>query len=1089
MADSARPLLGRGPELARIARAIDDLTASRGNVLFLVGEPGIGKSRLADEIASQARARGSLVAWGRSWDGGGAPAYWPWTQILETLLQGLTAQALVAAIGDSARLLPPLVPDLRSHVRAVRSDPDRAQARFALFQAAARLLRWRSQSQPLVLLLDDLHAADHASILLLDFLARELSAVPVLLVACHRDVEAHMSPEVEAALARASRDVDRLLLRRLDRAETAALIEQAAAGLGNEATSAVFEATQGNPLFVDQTLKLLSSEQARAAGSLPVMYGVRELLRRRLRSLSEPARAALAVASVVGEQFSLALLAEASGQPADQLLDLMAEATALATLVERPERRYQFSHALIREVVYRDLPRSQRLQLHAAVGRALERVHADDLDAPYAEIAHHFLDAAPAELEAGPRYALKAAVQALERFAWEDAAAVLERARVALELAPNLGQLRGEVLLALGLARIRAGDVDTGKRLCQQAAELARRHADGPLLARVALAYGAEITAAIIDPALVKLLEEALACLPEAEPALTARVKARLAAAMQPSEEPQVPIALAREAIALARGLGDRTTVLEVLHDAMAALMDYVPADERLPLNLEVESLASEMEDPIRALRANQRLVIDHLERGELAMADARIAACDRLGRELPQLRQHWRFPLLRAVRAAFEGRFADADRLATEAEATAAGLGLHPRASLLLHGYVVRRLAERDDEALALEPELLASWTGLRVAEEFATMLLAATRARLGDLGEARARLAQIPPGSFVFGHHEPCTMAELGEVVVALDDRERAGPLYDRLSPLAGRLRCIGLAGPSCDGAYDEVLGALAFTLGRPEAGFRHLEAAVADLERLGGRPALARAQYQLAVRLRARGRPDDLDRAARLLASATATAEALPLPRLLSVLRTGAPGPTVTTPAPQTLVPDVQQLSFDLRREGEVWSVSCNGRLARLKDSRSMRTLALLVSNPDREFHVLDLVSGGDPGPPDRARDLGDAGELLDGQARQSYQRRLAELRDTVAEAESLGDDHRAGRAREEIELLGAELSRALGIGGRQRRAGVAAERARVAVQRRVRDAIRRIAEAIPEAGRHLQWAVRTGGFCSYRPHGQR
>ena len=135
------------------------------------------------------------------------------------------------------------------------------------------------------------------------------------------------------------------------------------------------------------------------------------------------------------------------------------------------------------------------------------------------------------------------------------------------------------------------------------------------------------------------------------------------------------------------------------------------------------------------------------------------------------------------------------------------------------------------------------------------------------------------------------------------------------------------------------------------------------------------------------------------------------------------------------------------------------------------------------------MLDLVSGGDPGPPDQARDLGDAGELLDGQARQSYQRRLEELRDTVAEAESLGDDHRAGRAREEIELLGAELSRALGIGGRQRRAGAAAERARVAVQRRVRDAIRRIEEAIPEAGRHLQWAVRTGGFCSYRPRGQR
>ena len=799
MADSARPLLGRGPELVRIARAIEDLASSRGSVLFLVGEPGIGKTRLADEIASQARARGSLVAWGRSWDGGGAPAYWPWTQILGDAAAGADGRGAGGGHRRFRAPAAPLVPGLRPHVRALRSDPDPAQARFALFQAAARLLRWRAQSQPLVLLLDDLHAADHASILLLDFLARELRAVPVLLVGCHRDVEAHMSPEVDAALARASRDVDRLLLRRLDRTETAALIEQAAAGLGNEAASAVFEATQGNPLFVDQTLRLLSSEQAGAAGSLPVLYGVREVLRRRLRGLAEPARAALAVASVVGEQFSLAVLAEASGQPADQLLDLLAEATALGVLVERPERRYQFSHALIREVVYRDLPRSQRLQLHAAVGRALERLHADDLDAPFAEIAHHFLDAAPAELEAGPRYALKAATQALERFAWEDAAAVLERARVALELAPALGQLRGEVLLALGLARIRAGEGDTGKRLCQQAAELARRHADGPLLARVALAYGAEIAAASIDPALVKLLDEALASLPEGEPALRARVKARLAAALQPSEQPQVPIALAREAIALARGLGDRTTVLEVLHDAMAALMDYVPgrrAAAAEPGGGEPGQpswgTASVPCGPINAWSSIIWSAVSWPWRTRASPpASAWAASCPSCGSTGAS---RCFAPPARHSRGGSPTPTAWRQRRQRRPPRS----GLHPRASLLLHAYLVRRLAERDDEALALEPELLASWTGLRVAEEFVTMVLAATRARRGDLGRgAGAAGAASRAARSCSATTNRARWASWPTSVVALDDRDRAGPLYQRLLPLAGRLRCIGLAG----------------------------------------------------------------------------------------------------------------------------------------------------------------------------------------------------------------------------------------------------------------------------------------------------
>ena len=169
--------------------------------------------------------------------------------------------------------------------------------------------------------------------------------------------------------------------------------------------------------------------------------------------------------------------------------------------------------------------------------------------------------------------------------------------------------------------------------------------------------------------------------------------------------------------------------------------------------------------------------------------------------------------------------------------------------------------------------------------------------------------------------------------------------------------------------------------------------------------------------------------------------------------------------------------------------MWSLSCNGRVVRLKDSRSMRTLARLVASPDRDFHVLDLVAVGEPAASGDPVDVGDAGELLDDRARDSYRRRLAELRETLAEAESMADQLRVTRAREEIEILGAELSRAVGLSGRQRRASGAAERARVAVQRRIRDAIRRIGETLPQMGRHLDWAVRTGSYCSYRPHGHR
>jgi hypothetical protein len=1085
-------LFGRRPELERVEGALENLDQGRGSLVFLVGEPGIGKTSLAEEVGAQASRRGVGVAWGRSWDAGGAPAYWPWTQILERLLAGRELDPLIEVLADSASALRALVPAFRSRVPPAAAEPEPERARFALFQAMATLLRWRTATEPLLLVLDDLHAADHASLLLLEFLARDLRNLRLILLGCYRDVEADPAPEIAATLTRTAREGTRLLLRRLDHSETAAMVEQAAGDLGTEAIRAVFEATRGNPLFISETVRLIASEPDTSAGHVRVYFGVREVIRRRLRVLNEDTRAALEVASVIGEQFSLALLGEGSGQVHSDLVESLAPATAAGVLAELPNRRYRFSHALIREVVYRDLPGTRRLELHAVIGRGLERLHPDDSDAPLAEMAHHFLEACPTELEAGPRYALRAAAQALDGLAWEDAAALLERALAALELAPASGQLRGEVLLALGLSRIRGGQTDTGKRLCMQAADLARRQGDGAMLARAALFYGEEIVAAAVDPSLIRLLQEAQARLPQEESALQARVKARLAAALQPAEQPQAPIALAREAIAIARGLADKRTLLEVLHNSVAALMDYVPADERLPLNLEQESLATELGDRIRALRANQRLVIDHLERGELTMMEVRIAACERLANQIPRFRQHWRFLLFRGLRAGFEGRFAEAEDLASQAEAVALQNEVAAQPSLVMHRYALLRTAERFEEALALEPTFLSAWAGLRVTEHFVTIIAAATHARSGDLAGARARLMQIPSTSFVLGHDEPCSMAELADVSLALGEQERLKELYPHLLPLRGRIRCVGLAAPYCDGVYDSLLGRMSIALGRVEEGLGHLEAAEADLTRLGGLPALARVQFDLACALQARGRPEDVERATTLLSAAAATAATLPLPALLAAVRSEQqrlPSETGERPPGSAEPRPVPELTFDLRREGELWSVSSGGQVARFKDSRSMRTLGQLIASPDREFHVLDLVSPGEGTDPGDWRDIGDSGELLDQEARARYRNRLLDLRETLAEAESLDDELRASRAREEIEVLSDELARAVGLGGRDRRGGAAAERARVAVQRRIRDAIRRIQDALPEVGRHLDWAVRTGSFCCYRPRGPR
>jgi hypothetical protein len=183
------------------------------------------------------------------------------------------------------------------------------------------------------------------------------------------------------------------------------------------------------------------------------------------------------------------------------------------------------------------------------------------------------------------------------------------------------------------------------------------------------------------------------------------------------------------------------------------------------------------------------------------------------------------------------------------------------------------------------------------------------------------------------------------------------------------------------------------------------------------------------------------------------------------------TGVAGSPPTEPPPSAV--------FELEADGDVWRVACGLQAAMVKSSKGMEMLAKLVSHPDKEIHVLDL-SGASAAP-----DTGDSGPLLDDQARRDYQARVAELQEELDEAEALGDTGRADSARDELDFITRELSQAFGLGGRKRRAGSAAERARVNVRRRIKDAIKRIEEQLPEAGRYLENTIKTGTYCRYSP----
>jgi tetratricopeptide (TPR) repeat protein len=597
-------------------------------------------------------------------------------------------------------------------------------------------------------------------------------------------------------------------------------------------------------------------------------------------------------------------------------------------------------------------------------------------------------------------------------------------------------------------------------------------------------------TFAIVDPVMVDLLEGALGALPPGDSPLRARLLARLAGALQPSDDTAEPVRIAREAIATARRLGDRQGLLHTMFDGLAALMDVVDPRERRALNLEVEALTLAEGDRERLLRTHARLAIDHLALGELALADARIEAFEALAKELRASWILWRAPLFRAVRATIHGRFAEAAAFEEQARDLAMTIR-DPQSEcafvLLREGRL--RTAERHDEMPSLDAHARRERARFHNGPAWQSLGSALMFTRLEDLEQARFHFAlvpaeQLPPNDNLFA------IGVLGEPTAFVGSPVLVECLYRFLLPVADQYIMLGMTQMQWEGPVGRILALLAARLERWDDAITHFEDALARLRRLDARPWLARTQYEFGRTLLTRGAPGDRPRARALFADARALAEELDMPGLLRLLGAlqGDEAPAAPTVA-DTARPAAA--TFAMVLEGEYWTVTgADATRFRLKDSLGLQYLARLLAEPGREIHVLDLVAGGSVSGDERASnvaDAGDAGELLDDEARADYGRRLEELRDTLAEAESFGDTSRAARAREEIDFLAAELGRAVGLGGRGRRAGSAAERARSAVQRRIKNALVRIAEAAPDLGAVLARAVRTGNFCVYRPEG--
>jgi tetratricopeptide (TPR) repeat protein len=467
--------VGRQAEMDQIKAALEDVLGGRGRLVTLVGEPGIGKTRTSEELATYAGLRGAQVLWGRCYEGGGAPPYWPWVQAIRSYVREIDPDELRRQMGSSASVVSESVADVKDRLPEIQApapmdNPE--SARFRLFDSITSFLKSASQSQPIVIVLDDLHWSDQPTLTFLEFIARELNQSRVLIVGTYRDMELNRRHPLSVTLGDLARErlYERVLLRGLTETDIARFVEITAGFKApRELSSTVHRHTEGNPLFVTEVVRDLvqtgelteEKVSGRSSWSVRIPEGVREVIGRRLDRLSDRANEVFTTAAIVGREFTLDALKELSEDTTEgQLLDVLDEALNAKLIEELPDQvgLYQFTHALVQETLTGELSLTRRVRLHGRIAEVLEGMYGDQADAHAAELARHFGEAeAVVGSDRLVHYLMVAGSELLEVYGHTEALVHYERAYAAVGTDVRDHRL-GEILMGLGRARAHALD-------------------------------------------------------------------------------------------------------------------------------------------------------------------------------------------------------------------------------------------------------------------------------------------------------------------------------------------------------------------------------------------------------------------------------------------------------------------------------------------------------------------------------------------------------------------------------------------------------------------------------------------------------
>lgn len=971
--DTLRPLVGRERVLADLDAVLADARAGRGALVIVSGEAGIGKTRLAEELTR--RAEGLDVHWAWCASERTSGSLQAWAGVLRALAG---SHATVAAqVAASAHLTGLLTGEASEAV-----DPDLARALLAA--DLAEVLRTAAATSPLLVVLDDLHDAQLSSLRLLVDLAPVVRAAPLVVLATARDgtTDWEGRAQLYGELVNQAR---RCALTPLGAPEIRQLLGPQA---DEAAVQALLDRTGGNALFVTEMARALE------AGERGVPASLRAIVAGRLARLDDRRRELLLTAAVLGARFRTDVLADVTGVS----LGEVARSLDPGFISNTGGGEARFSHELLRDAVYEQIPLHRTETWHAKAGQVLDGLRTRGRSVEPAEVAHHLLRAGPEQAVTAAVLAVSAARRASERCAFEDAVRWYEQALAVLDDQVD----RAAVQLDLARARRGCGDREGARAGLLEAGRLAAAAGRPDLLADAALALGTGpggFEVSLGDGAQLDLIEQALAALPEHELARRATLTARLSVARSLLTGVAERLGLAQESVRLGRAARDPVALggaLGALCDAIAG-PDFVA--ERLAHATEIITLALSVGNGDLELLGRRLRLVALLEQGDRSDAEQEAVAYRLRAEQVRHPLYLWFPPLWRGLWALAEGRYDDVRQAVAEAERVGRG---SENAEMLT---VTQRwcLASQTQDAAALDAvfadtdieSYVGTWPAIAMGLSFAER---------GRLSEARARLDSV--AGVLLGLPKDSewlpVLAQSAIIIDRIGGHPLAAPVYAALLPYAGLFVVEGI-GAALRGPVDTFLAMLA---------------------------------------------PEDTTRSAH-----RARAEEL-------LRGIGAVGLLDNTPAAQGAA---------LTREGDVWAIRYADSTSHLKDSKGLRDLATLLGSPGREIAALDLYAADAP-------IQGDTGEVLDATARSAYKRRLAEL-----EAEP----SRSTAEEEERAALLDQLAAAYGLGGRVRRTGSAAERARSTVTARLRETVKRIAEVDPALGRHLQHALRTGTFCCYAP----